>query len=79
MKTDIAGPTTPTKESLDGLVREKAQELIQQILQEEITELLGRQAAEPKATGDPDPAREATASPMQALAQKAAAQELGNA
>ena len=78
MKTDIAGPTTPTRESLDGFIRGKAQELIQQILQEEVTELLGRQAAEPEATGDPGPAREATASPIQALAQKAAAQELGN-
>ena len=43
----IAGPetesTTPMWESLEGLVREKGQEMIQQILEEEVTELLGRQ------------------------------------
>jgi hypothetical protein len=36
MRKDIAGPetesTTPMWESLEGLVREKAQEMIQQIL-----------------------------------------------
>jgi hypothetical protein len=46
MRKDIAGPsaesTTPMWESLERLVREKAQEFIQQILEEEVTELLGR-------------------------------------
>ena len=45
MRKDIAGPgtesTMPKWESLGGLVREKAQELIQQILEEGVTEFLG--------------------------------------
>jgi putative transposase len=56
MEKDIAGPviesTTPMWESLEGLVREKAQEMIQQILEEEVTELLGRQKSERKAAVD---------------------------
>ena len=35
--------TTPTWNTLEGLVRTKAQEFIQQILEEEVTELLGRE------------------------------------
>jgi len=50
MRKDIAGPgtesTRPMWESLEGLVREKAQEFIQQILEEEVTELLGRAKSE---------------------------------
>jgi hypothetical protein len=46
MREDIAGPheqsTAPTWEALEGLVRQKAQEFIQHILEEEVTELLGR-------------------------------------
>lgn len=59
MRKDIAGPetesTVPMWESLEGLVREKAQEMIQQILEEEVTELLGRQKSERKAGVDPAP------------------------
>ena len=44
MRKDIAGPETestmPLWEGLEGVVREKAQEFIQQILEEEVTELL---------------------------------------
>lgn len=50
MRKNIVGPepesTTPLWEGLEGLVREKDQELIQQILEEEVTELLGRQKSE---------------------------------
>jgi len=57
MRKDIVGPEsesrTPMWESLEGLVREKAQELIQQILEEEVTELLGRQKSERRAAVDP--------------------------
>ncbi len=42
-------------ESLEGRVRKKAQEMIQQILEEEVTELLGRQKSERKAGVDPEP------------------------
>jgi hypothetical protein len=46
MRKDIAGAgpesTTPVFEILERLVREQAQEFIQQILEEEVTELLGR-------------------------------------
>ncbi len=46
MRKDIAGPETesamPLWEGLEGVVREKAREFIQQILEEEVTELLGR-------------------------------------
>ena len=59
MRKDIAGPgtesTMPKWESLEGLVREKAQELIQQILEEEVTELLGRRKSERRAAVDPSP------------------------
>ena len=41
---DIAGPqgasSRPMWEMLEGMVREKAQEFIQQIMEEEVTELL---------------------------------------
>ena len=47
MRQDIAGPETestmPLWEGLEGVVREKTQEFIQQILEEEVTELLGRE------------------------------------
>ena len=44
-----SGSTTPTWEASEGFVREKAQELIQQILEQEVTELLGRAKSERKA------------------------------
>ncbi len=44
MREDIAGPwgasSRPMWETLEGTVREKAQEFIQQIMEEEVTELL---------------------------------------
>ena len=50
MRKDIAGAgpesTTPVFEILERLVREQAQEFIQQILEEEVTELLGRGKSE---------------------------------
>jgi hypothetical protein len=50
MKKDIAGEgaesTTPVFEVLESLVREQAQAFIQQILEEEVTELLGRGKSE---------------------------------
>ena len=59
MRKDIAGPegesTRPMWESLEGAVREKAQEFIQQILEEEVTELLGREKSERKAAVDAAP------------------------
>ncbi len=59
MRKDIVAPepesTTPMWESLEGLVREKAQEMIQQILEEEVTEFLGRQKSERKSAVDPAP------------------------
>ena len=46
MREDIAGPrgasSRPMWETLEGMVREKAQEFIQQIMEEEVTELAGR-------------------------------------
>ena len=57
MRKDIAGTETessrPMWESLEGAVRERAQEFIQQILEEEVTELLGREKSERKAAVDP--------------------------
>ena len=59
MRKDIAGPeaesTMPMWEGLEGVVREKAQEFIQQILEEEVTELLGREKSERKAAVDAAP------------------------
>ena len=59
MRKDIAGPETestmPLWEGLEGVVREKAQEFIQQILEEEVTELLGREKSERKAAVDAAP------------------------
>ena len=56
MRKDIAGPgsesSTPMWESLERLVREKAQVFIQQILEEEVTELLGRQKSERRVAVD---------------------------
>ena len=50
MREDIAGPqgasSRPMWETLEGMVREKAQEFIQQIMEEEVTELLGRETSE---------------------------------
>jgi transposase-like protein len=50
MRKDIAGAgtesTTPTFEVLESLVRKQAQAFIQQILEEEVTELLGREKSE---------------------------------
>ena len=39
-------------ETLEGMVREKAQEFIQQIMEEEVTELLGREKSEGRSTVD---------------------------
>ena len=59
MRKDIAHPETestePMWESLERMVRERAQEFIQQILEEEVTEVLGRQKSERKAAVDPVP------------------------
>ena len=56
MRKDIAGPehasTTPTWDTLERMVREKAQEFIQHILEEEVTELLGREKSERRAAVD---------------------------
>ena len=56
MREDIAGPqgasSRPTWETLEGMVREKAQEFIQQIMEEEVTELLGREKSERRSTVD---------------------------
>jgi transposase-like protein len=50
MRKDIAGAgtesTVPTFEVLEALVREQAQEFIQRVLEEEVTELLGREKSE---------------------------------
>jgi putative transposase len=50
MKKDIAGAGTessaPTFEVLESLVREQAQTFIQRVLEEEVTELLGREKSE---------------------------------
>ena len=50
MREDIAGPqgtsSRPIWETLEGMVREKVQEFIQQIMEEEVTELLGRDKSE---------------------------------
>ena len=39
-------------ETLEGMVREKAQEMVQRILEEEVTELLGREKSERRSTVD---------------------------
>ena len=56
MREDIAGPrgasSRPMWETLEGMVREKAQEFIQQIMEEEVTELLGRERSECRSTVD---------------------------
>ena len=56
MREDIAGPrgasSRPMWETLEGMVREKAQEFIQQIMEEEVTELLGREKSERRSTVD---------------------------
>ena len=50
MKKNVAGTgaesTVPTFEFLEALVREQAQEFIQRVLEEEVTELLGREKSE---------------------------------
>jgi transposase-like protein len=50
MKKDTVGEgwesTVPTFEVLESLVREQAQAFIQRILEEEVTELLGREKSE---------------------------------
>ena len=45
----------PLWEGPEGVVREKAQEFIQQILEEEVTELLGREKSERKPAVDAAP------------------------
>ena len=56
MREDIAGPqgasSRPMWETLEGMVGEKAQEFIQQIMEEEVTELLGREKSERRSTVD---------------------------
>ena len=39
-------------ETLEGMAREKAQEFIQQIMEEEVTELLGREMSERRSAAD---------------------------
>ena len=50
MRKDIVGTgtesTIPTFQLLESLVREQAQSLIQRVLEEEVTELLGREKSE---------------------------------
>ena len=56
MRDDIAGPegasSRPMWEVLERMVREKAQEFIQQIMEEEVTELLGREKSERRKAAD---------------------------
>ena len=56
MREDIAGPqgvsSRPMWETLEGMVREKAQEFIQEIMEEEVTELLGREKSERRSAVD---------------------------
>ena len=56
MRKDIAGPegasSTPTWDTLEEMVRQKAQGFIQHILEEEVTELLGREKSERRSTVD---------------------------
>ena len=56
MREDIAGAqgasSRPMWETLEGMVREKAQEFIQQIMEEEVTELLSREKSERRSTVD---------------------------
>ena len=56
MREDIAGPqgasSRPMWETLEGMVREKAQEFIQQIMEEEVTESLGREKSERRSAVD---------------------------
>ena len=56
MREDSAGPrgasSRPMWETLEGMLREKAQEFIQQIMEEEVTELLGREKSERRSTVD---------------------------
>ena len=56
MEKNMAGPgtesTTPTWEALEDFVRQKAQELIQSILEEDVTELLGRRKSERRVAVD---------------------------
>ncbi len=56
MRKDIAGPegasSTPTWDTLEEMVRQKAQGFIQHILEEEVTELLGRRKSERRAVVD---------------------------
>ena len=54
MREDIAGPqgasSRPMWETLEGMVREKAQEFIQQIMEEEVIQ--GREKSERRSTVD---------------------------
>ena len=53
MREDMAGregaSSRPMWDVLEGMVRENAQEFIQRILEEEVTELLGREKSERRA------------------------------
>ncbi len=59
MRNDTAGPdhasNAPRWETLEEMVRHRAQAFIQQILEEEVTELLGREKSERRATVDAQP------------------------
>ncbi len=59
MRKDIARPeresTGPMWEDLERMVRERAEAFIQQILEEEVTEVLGRAKSERRAAVDPMP------------------------
>jgi putative transposase len=56
MREDIGGTegtsSVPTWETLEDMVRQKAQDLIQRVLEEEVTELLGRKKSERRAAVD---------------------------
>ena len=52
MREDIAGPQGASSRPMWGMVREKAQEFIQQIMEEEVTESLGREKSERRSTVD---------------------------
>lgn len=56
LNTESEDPSRVTWDHLEGWVRQKVQELIQTILEEEVTELLGRQKSERRQALDSPPA-----------------------
>ena len=59
MRNDRVGPEgesrTPVWEGLERLVRQRAQDFIQEILEEEVTELLGREKSKRREAVDASP------------------------